>query len=184
MADGDSKRQRLFFALWPDGATRSRLGRLARSVVEQKRGREVQHSYLHLTLLYLGPVEETQFEQITLQVPCSLPQFTLQIDSAGFWRNPGVIWLGPSDPPDELMSLVESLTVAMRETGFDFDDRPFKPHITVMRMAVRGLGPVKIEPLEWRVERFFLMVSQSLPDGVTYRELKSWPLKNISSSSS
>lgn len=184
MAEGGGKRRTLFFALWPNDATRSYLGRLAHSVVERKRGREVPHPNLHMTLLYLGPVEVDRQEEIISQVPpFDLPPFSLQIDKAGFWRKSGVIWLGMSDSPDGLMSLVVSITEVMHRAGFDLDERPFRPHVTLMRKATRGLGRVEIEPLEWRVDAFSLMESRPVPGGISYRELKSWSLKKTSLSS-
>jgi len=45
---------RLFFALWPDDATRRALAACASAVVAQTGGREVAAGNLHLTLAFIG----------------------------------------------------------------------------------------------------------------------------------
>jgi len=172
-----AQRRSLFFALWPDTGTRARIGREAGSIIEGREGRKVPRANLHMTLLYLGPVEVGRQDEIISLVPqLDLPAFTLQIDRVGCWRRSGVIWLAPSSFSEVLFSLVAALKEVGREAGCEFDERPFKPHVTLMRKARRGVAVTSIKPLEWRVEGFSLMVSEPAPHGVTYRQLKVWPL--------
>src|SRR5947199_233573 len=45
---------RLFFALWPDAATRTIIGELARQVAAESHGRAVASDNIHVTLAFLG----------------------------------------------------------------------------------------------------------------------------------
>ncbi|MFO7588071.1 MAG: 2'-5' RNA ligase family protein [Gemmatimonadota bacterium] len=53
-------RQRLFFALWPDSATRSAVARLVDRAAKRCGGRRVPPENLHLTLAFPGAVARAQ----------------------------------------------------------------------------------------------------------------------------
>ncbi len=173
--DNAIQRRRLFFALWPDDAMRVRLGREVKSIVAVAQGRSVSQANLHLTLLYLGAVEVSRQAEVVAAVPpLKSSQFTLQLDQIEYRPESGMIWLAPSSPPDALFSLVSSLRGVMRAVGYEFDDRPFLPHVTLMRKVSQADDAKSITPLAWTVGEFSLMVSESSPQGVSYHSLHTW----------
>jgi len=172
-----SQYRRLFFALSPDDETRAEIGSVVASVNAAEVGQVVSQANLHLTLLYLGVVDVSrQAELVTAASNIKPSRFKLQLDRVGYWQKSKVIWLAPSVLPDELASLVSQLRGKMRELGYDLDDRPFSPHVTLLRHVKRGSVQKSIAPLEWLVAGFSLMVSEASSQGVTYRPLQTWPL--------
>lgn len=142
-------------------------------------GRRVAAHNLHLTLVFLGSVSSALRQCLELAVADihSAP-FTLVFDQAGYWRKPQVSWLGCSELPDPLLSLVHALNTAATECGLKPDTRPYRPHLTVARKVRRDPGEFLLTPLVWRVERFALVESMSQPEGLFYRPVRMWELRD------
>lgn len=169
--------QRLFFALWPSTAQRESLRRLAAQACRGGGGRPVPADNLHLTLAFLGSVEaSTRAYLEAAAAAIHLPPFTLELDQAGYWRRPRVIWLGASQTPEPLQALVRQLRAALLGCGLEPEARPFAAHLTVMRKAVRGPARTEIAPFAWPVDSFALVASQTLPQGASYQVVARWPL--------
>jgi len=168
---------RLFFALWPDDALREQLERMVCGHVRVGIGRRVPMANLHITLLFLGSVEEglrpciEQAGGAAQGVP-----FTLVLDRIGHWPRPRVLWAGPGHTPAEVFHLVGALRRGVESCGVRPDDRPFQAHMTLLRKVNRPPAGLAIDPVPWSVERFSLMASVPTEGGVAYRELRSWPL--------
>lgn len=169
--------QRLFFALWPDEGVRARLEAVT-AALPVRQGRRVPSENLHITLVFLGHVEESAracAEAVADSVVAT--PFEFHLDQLGFWPGPRVLWLGASTIPTDLLRLQTQLHEGLRQCGVELDERPFKPHMTLMRKAsTRGqLGT--IEPIDWQVEHFVLVESVTHSDRAVYRVLKTWGLR-------
>jgi 2'-5' RNA ligase len=177
MAEERPPAQRLFLALWPNGAQREQLAGYY-PLLRGCGGREVPPENLHITLAFLGSVEPATracLEQSLDKV--SLPPFTLTLDQLGFWRRPRVVWLGAAAIPEPLTALVAEIKRAMLGCGLEPESRPFQAHLTLMRKAWRG--PLEEPPpFNWPVEGFALVASQTLPEGARYEVLRRWSLKD------
>lgn len=175
MSSPATETQRLFFALWPDSALQQACHGVARAVVQD--GKPVPASNLHLTLAFPGSVDAGQrscLEQAAEAI--RLPQFSLTLDSAGFWPRPRVIWLGITKTPETLRELARQLNACLAGCGLEPERRPFAAHLTVARKARRGPEQAVIEALHWAVADFVLAESLTLPEGAQYRVLRRWPL--------
>lgn len=173
----ESARQRLFFALWPGGVQREQLEGY-RPLLRGCGGRPIRSENLHLTLAFLGNVDEATrkcLEQAADAI--ALPPFTLKLDRLGFWRRPQVIWLGQEPTPEPLLALSGELKRAMLACGLEPDPRPFRTHLTLQRRAHRPPRQREVPPLEWLVERFVLVASETRPEGVVYEVVREWRLK-------
>jgi len=176
----DTAVKRLFFALWPDEALQRRLYALGGGLLGSNRGRRMPAENLHLTLAFLGYVNTER--QVCLEREASTIQssgFTLTFDRAGFWPHKGILWAGGT-PPEGLLALVQNLNQGLGVCGMKPKTRPFQVHLTLAR-NVRGLRlkPDRaIAPLAWRVTRFALVASQTLPVGARYEIIKKWNLVN------
>ncbi len=169
----DAGRHRLFFALWPDEATRRGIAKLARAACE----RPVPTANLHMTLLFLGMQDDAAlacFREAAGRVRAA--PFDLTLDRLGGFARKRIQWLGCSAPPAALGKLVQALAEAVKVCGFEAEKRPFVPHITLSRKAKNPLGGEPGEVLSWTVREFVLAESEPTPDGVRYRVLDRWKL--------
>jgi 2'-5' RNA ligase len=170
---------RLFFALWPNAATRDAIGTLAQEVVVETGGRAVTSVNIHLTLAFLGEQPEHLVNELgALAAAVATPIFDIKLDELGCWRKSGIAWLGASTTPQELAALEQSVVRALATLGLEGDERPFSAHITLARRIVRPLRPRAVAPIEWRIDSFALVASDAARDGRTYRVLASWALGN------
>lgn len=172
---------RLFFALWPDDATRDALSGRRDAIAFAYGGKPMLPATLHLTLAFIGEANE-------LQVPTLLscgdhvraPEFSLTIDAVSHFKRAHLAWLGATEWPAELIHLFDVLRNEVTQAGFALDDQPFNPHITVVRKCVHYPSPAPVLPLAWKVESFVLVDSRQTPSGPLYRVLKYWPLESKS----
>lgn len=166
---------RCFYALWPDESTRAELTTAVRRVPHH--GLPVDPWNFHLTLVFLGGITRVQLEGL-IQATSELhsPPFTLNLDRAGWWSGPRVLWLAPSLNPDPLSRLVEGLSDVAKRRDIALDARPYNPHLTIARKVRDFEGTAVFKPVKWRVGGFHLLESKSLKSGVVYEPLAAWPL--------
>lgn len=162
---------RLFFALWPDPASRAALARMQQQVA----GRAVPAANLHLTLAFLGRqpgAALAPLRQILAELDC--PALTLNIDCFGHFSGQRIAWAGMRAPPPALLALQAALVARLRLAGFEPDAHgPFRPHVTLARQAPApelGCEP-GCAPLLWPVRQLALLESGAA-DGL-YRVLAS-----------
>ena len=96
MSPGSSREHadalRLFFALWPDEATRAKLAVLQEGIS----GRKVSAANLHLTLAFLGNQPRALLGDLAQVMQAQTPApFTLRIDHYGYFSKPRIAWAGP-----------------------------------------------------------------------------------------
>jgi RNA 2',3'-cyclic 3'-phosphodiesterase len=147
----------------------------------------VPQEQLHLTLLFLGEVEEYQLEPVcrALEHIVSIP-FSLTFSQPGrFPRSgtPRVLWFGVERQP-ALELLAQRVKAAALFCGIVVDERPFSPHITLARVKVPmppGLNDylnhpaaLSIPPLA--VRDFVLFQSRLMPHGAVHLPVKVFPL--------
>lgn len=173
--DGEPDKQRLFFALWPDAATRDALGRVA-GQVPKAQGRAVNVDNLHITLSFIGEVDAPTRDCLQQAAARAAVQpFTLTLDRLGYFARTRVVWLGASTPPPELAALVKALNRHLRRCGHKPERRRFVPHVTLMRKA-RPLSRLPgFAPVSWPVSGFSLMQSVFTAEGVRYHQLRTYP---------
>ncbi len=134
---------------------------------------------LHLTLAFLGRVEETRIPALRVATAeLALPGFDLRVDRWGRWPRSGILWLAPSAPPAALNRLVKGIWGALEPLGFWSDFRDFRPHVTIARRCGLG-GRGEVAPVDWPVRDFALMVSDLDHKGASYRVLATWPLNPV-----
>lgn len=178
MSSGNEERRRLFFALWPGDEVREQLHRLTDNVSNQVRGRQMQAENLHLTLAFLGSVDEASYECLRqMASTIHLPSFQLSMDQLGYFRRPQVVWVGSSEIPEPLQLLVNAIKRGQLECGLEPEKRPFQVHLTLMRKVARGIEFNDLSPLIWQVNDFCLVESHILPEGVEYEVLHRWSLQ-------
>jgi len=170
--------QRLFFALWPEPEMARAIWQATAGLVPKGVGRRLKPEHIHITLAFLGAIEADQ-QACVIQAAGGIQgeAFTLQLDEAGHFPRPQVVWLGSRQIPPALQTLHTKLvTQLMRQCGFAPETRPFVPHLTLWRKIKRVNLPETLGPVAWPVSRFVLARSRTLPEGADYSIVQQWPL--------
>lgn len=165
-APGGHVSHNLFFGLMPDERSLNQMTREVERlrVGSELGGRWVKPARFHLTLHYLGAFSELPAELVSRACrgasQVKMSGFELALDRAGHFGQ-GVGWLGSTQADAPLLQLWESLRSAlMREHVRIQGHAAFKPHVTVLRDARRGLPAGPIEPIVWPIRDFALIDSQ------------------------
>lgn len=123
---------------------------------------------LHITLQFLGAVDEHVIErivQVLEEVSRGATPIDLQFDGVGSFGSkeaPRVLWAGLGGEIDKLRQLNHSVTAATSSLGFEPEERPYRPHITLARKYRGGEGQpftMNSEPLppnQWTGEEIVL----------------------------
>lgn len=171
------KKQRLFFALFPDDETRAALNRLYGSP-ELQRGRRVHVADLHITLQFLGSASAREATcAVDAAGRCAGSSFELVVDRVDYWPRPKIAWAGVKQIPEPLSSLVGALNRELAACGFEAEKRAYTPHVTLLRKSPKVPHQLLPEPVVWPVREFCLMASSSAGIPPLYRVLHRWPLK-------
>ena len=169
---------RLFFALWPDAAVRDELLRAARMLHSSCGGRAMRGDDLHLTLVFLGDVLREKIPQLAaIAAAQRMPAFALEFGAVRYWQHNRILWAAPHAVPPPLFDFVVALESALEEAEFDFDRRPYVPHVTLLRGSRPAARPPPFA-CTWPVRDFALVEAVRDPSGVSYRTLERWDARN------
>lgn len=144
----------------------------------------VAQENLHLTLKFLGDVEESRVPLLCRgieQICAEHGSFDLSLATSGCFPEGGkvrIVWVGTTFP-DELRSCVAQIEVAFADNGSAAGRREFSPHITVARGGRRGTSPYlrevvakqEVEPMAQRISSISLMRSHLSSKGACYEEV-------------
>lgn len=161
---------RLFYALWPDDATRAALARLQTTVS----GRKVAYENLHMTLAFLGEQAVGTLPALR-EILAALPvvEMPLILDRIGYFTKSRIAWAGTHAAPAELIALQRDLMNELSRRNILADTRSsLKPHITLARDAAAPDDP-PFDPIHWHAGHVCLVASSAGPKGVCYRLLAS-----------
>jgi RNA 2',3'-cyclic 3'-phosphodiesterase len=173
------RRLRLFFALWPNAGLRERLAASARAAFIGVDGQPVPPGNLHVTLAFLGLVLGTRLaELIAVGGNSPWPAVALRFERAEYWARPKVLVAIPAAVPETGRRIVERLWDRVEPLGFKREERPWQPHLTLMRRVRRppadeiGFTPAVIAGgRDWRLA---LVESTTHPEGPRYKPLAEW----------
>jgi len=153
-------RQRTFVAIDLNADVRRRAKTLLNVLSRGTSGvRWVAPDQLHVTLKFLGDVDDTRFyavcEAVRKAVGGRAP-FSLACRGVGAFPDlsrPRTVWLGIEDPDGQLAELQTDVERQLRELDFPEENRPFRPHVTLGRVQdyARDLDSLQ-EALEAQAE--------------------------------
>lgn len=168
--------RRLFFALWPDDATRDALRRATRAAVRRSGGKPVPPANFHITLAFLGNVPDERVDAIAAAArDVAFVPAHITLDRFGCFPAPRVFWIGASETPPALRDLAAGIWGGMEALGLTRDTKPFHIHLTLAR-KVREAPEVDPPPLvSWTVPEFVLAESETDPAGARYHVLARFP---------
>jgi RNA 2',3'-cyclic 3'-phosphodiesterase len=147
---------------------------------------------LHLTLQFLGSIEETLVDRIKSGLQTAAREhhqpFDVSVHGAGAFPNEHkarVIWVGCDDAAGRLKALARSVQAVMQPLGFEPEHREFSAHLTLGRIKVArpdvalttALNSLKSKSFgTLRVEAIHLVESQLHPEGSIYSKLSTHAL--------
>ena len=149
--------------------------------------RWVRHDGIHLTLKFLGEVEESHIENIIAeleQIALKYRPFSVTLSGKGAFPNfqrPKVFWVGIKEPSGSIENIQQDIENALVPIGFEKESRRFSPHLTLGRIKFKDptvekisveLQRMKIEENEFLVKELVLMKSDLQLEGALYTPLK------------
>jgi 2'-5' RNA ligase len=162
----------VFFALWPDNRQRDRMRDFISPVVRQVEGRATDRREWHITLSYLGAIDEGLIAGLVSAArQIRFEPIRLRLDRMEFWPRPKIAAMVPPRVPTDLQKLVDELNGLAMGVGVLPAERVYRPHVTVVRNA----KPFETERLaqsavtEWA--SFELLESIHERGAATYRPL-------------
>jgi 2'-5' RNA ligase len=155
--------------------------------------RWVKADNIHLTILFLGSVDENVIGDIEKKVNVVVKGFSAfktKLNAVGafpHWKRPRVIWVGLNGDIERLANLRDELQEELKDLGFMPEKRPFRPHLTLGRFK----GPLdRNEDMKWICDKYrdinselyqlnelILYKSDLKPDGPVYTKMATWPLR-------
>ena len=147
----------------------------------------VNSDNIHITLKFLGNVDESRIGEIKESmnlIAARAAPFTLSAAGLGVFpnrRQPRILWVGITEGKDILVALQKEIERKFEGLGFEREQRPFHPHLTIARLKyLKGTAALlqvadQHQPLselgEWHVTEMVLFKSVLKPDGAVYTPL-------------
>jgi 2'-5' RNA ligase len=141
---------------------------------------------IHLTLKFLGNVEEEKIEEIkrVLEgIAGGTRHIKIKIGGVGVFpsqKMPRVLWIGIKNEDGSLEGLYKKIDAELSKIGFEKEGRDFKPHLTLGRMRsqkgregiIKLLGEFKDKEIGvFTASDMRLIKSDPQPQGAVYTEL-------------
>jgi len=191
---------RTFIALELNEALQSHLAGVIRQVAQLlPRVRWVDPTGIHLTLAFLGELDDAQLEraiEATTLAARQVQPFTYRLarlDIFGSPRQPRVVWMGIEENSGSLARLHSLLQHELTRSGFETDTRLFSPHLTLARikaplapddqqrlqelLAGKQSGIVSLQ--SYTVQYVNVMKSELLRSGAHYTCLRACALRTV-----
>jgi 2'-5' RNA ligase len=178
-------RIRTFIAIDVDRTVRERLIALQELLGRAGTGvKWVEPENLHLTLLFLGEVEDKELHAVcraVSDVAAEHPPFAMSLEKVGCFpnpRRPRILWAGVGDGLQEVVALHDALEPPLLDLGcYRREERDYTPHLTLGR--VKGdkvtfkLSETIAKNQTWQggptaVREVLVMSSTLRPDGPEY----------------
>lgn len=152
----------------------------------------VEPSNIHLTLKFIGEIDEEQVEKIKAsldEIAKNRHCFDIHLAKVGAFPKisyPRVVWAGIDEGYEECKTLAKSVEDTMERLGFKKEERDFSPHLTLGRvrssknkaqlMACLEKEKDFVSPGKVSVSKIILFQSTLTPKGPVYAPLKKFPL--------
>ena len=164
---------KVFFALWPTAAERGSLAAWQKPLQHLCGGRAMRGENLHNTLVFIGHVEQSRLEALQLAAQeVNTEKFELCFDWARYWGHNHIVYAAPSHVPPYVVQLVGALGQHLTTHRFKFDQREYKPHVTLLRNAHWTDAPLPaMQPVRWQIQDFALVQSLQKDGLASYQVL-------------
>jgi 2'-5' RNA ligase len=151
----------------------------------------VRPESIHITLKFLGDVEEESVEEIEGVLHKSVQgfsPFSIELSDTGVFphvHRPRVLWVGIKKGAQELGGLARKVDASLQELGFEPEKRHFSAHITLGRVrsphgmdtTIKEMISTDFRTKSFHVESIEFMKSDLKPTGAVYTVLRHLPLQ-------
>lgn len=184
---------RTFIALEMPSEVRSRAARLQKALAQSGAAvRWVAQENIHLTLKFLGEIEDVQIPAVchaVQQVAAATESFELEVSRVGAFPSadrPRTLWVGIDGGAEELVTMHGELDAALAKLGHRPDERRFSPHVTIGRLRnsrdARRLATALAQKMDWQgatvqVDEIVVMASELTPRGPHYTVMGRGPMR-------
>lgn len=153
----------------------------------------VKKENLHITLKFLGEINENQIEVVKFvlkDVSKNFKEFTIFLEGLGFFPNlkfPKVIWIGIKKHEDKLKLLASLIEESLSKHGFLKEKKEFIPHLTIARIKqIKKINEIISYAEKYKSQTFGISEIKSItffqsilkPEGPQYRIIEKLFLNN------
>lgn len=145
----------------------------------------VRPENIHLTLKFLGELEEAKIPEILhclKELASKITPFIIRISGTGAFpglKSPRVVWVGVKEDTGELARLAKTIENDLAKLGFPKENREFSSHLTLGRLRsgrnkdrlIQKLEKIKVLELTQRISSITLFKSLLQPTGAIYQGL-------------
>jgi RNA 2',3'-cyclic 3'-phosphodiesterase len=148
--------------------------------------RWASHSQMHLTLRFIGEVDDATGARVaeSLAPPLPVTAFTLALGAPGVFPGPSrprVIWIGLADGASGASAAHDAIEDRLTAVGIEAETRRFRAHVTLGRVremrprhasALRAaMSSLRLEPQPATIAHATLYRSHLSPKGARYEAL-------------
>jgi 2'-5' RNA ligase len=108
-------------------------------------GNFTHYQNFHITLKYIGNIYNGEYEelcQVMDDIATSIKPFSIRIGDLGAFhkKNSSILWVGVTSGRAALKNLYNQLESEVATSGFEADNRKYRPHITIGKKVILSNG--------------------------------------------
>ncbi len=142
---------------------------------------------LHLTLKFIGEIDESKLELILGKISFLEKYHPLNCRLQGFgffFRKgiPKILWSGIAID-EKIYEIVDRLNKELEKLGIPVEERKFKSHLTLLRVKeklsknfIKRFENFPVPETKFTADEIVLIKSELLPKGSKYKEIKKYKL--------
>ncbi|HPI38885.1 MAG TPA: RNA 2',3'-cyclic phosphodiesterase [Ignavibacteriaceae bacterium] len=178
---------RLFVSLNVPEDVKRRIVQIREAIPESSRFRWESKKKIHLTLKFIGEVSDEVIPQVKEQLKFLKKSNGFNCEAYKFEffyvkKMPKIVWMRVKVKP-AIHPLIEKINDVLAEIGIEKDERPFVPHLTLLRLRghespafLEKVLEQKFEPITFFTDEISVTESTLLPTGSVYREVIKYKL--------
>lgn len=180
---------RLFVALNIPDEVKNNIIELREKIWSDKKIKWESPNKFHLTLKFIGEVEETLLEDLMESISFveNYPIQTLSFNKFGFFfkdNQARILWAG-FEVQNDLLEISNKLNDELNRFGIKKENRKFKAHLTLLRIKqsisidfINSFKNFRFEKVNFQSNSVSLIKSELDSKGSTYSEIKKYNLKH------
>lgn len=171
---------RCFIAIDLSEETKKEIDKFQKVISPSVHLRMVAPKNLHLTLVFLGEIEEARvrdrIREIVEEVARETKPFNLSLGKPEFfpkWGDPRGLWINLEGEIEELVRVQQKLATKLKEEQFVLERQDFSAHVTVGRSKGKSerLEFAPFRKVEFTVSSLTLFSSKLTPKGPMYGKI-------------